>query len=210
MLVYDTALYEKGYGSIAGVDEAGRGPLAGPVVAAAVILPRNIQITGVNDSKKISESRREQLFGEIHRISIGCGVGILSEEIIDRINILRASLYAMKLAILQLPVKPDFVLVDGIYLPDVNLSMEAIPHGDSLSQSIAAASIIAKVTRDRIMCELDNIYPHYGFARNKGYPTADHLKALDKFGPCKIHRRSYAPVAQKLSQLDIPYGQYKA
>lgn len=196
MLVYDTSLYEKGYGSIAGVDEAGRGPLAGPVVAAAVILPRNIKIEGINDSKKLSEGRRNSLYEKIQRVCIGCGIGIVSEEIIDEINILRASLEAMRLAITQMPSKPDHIIVDGIYLPTVNLSMEALPHGDSLSQSIAAASIIAKVTRDRIMQEFHEIYPQYNFAQNKGYPTAYHLNALRKFGPCKIHRKSFAPVMQ--------------
>lgn len=203
MLTYDEALYEKGYGSIAGVDEAGRGPLAGPVVAAAVILNPDIKISGINDSKKLSESRREKLYEEIKQVAITWGVGIVSQEIIDHINILQASLEAMKLAILQLSTNPDLILIDGIYLPDVNLPMKALPHGDSLSQSIASASIIAKVTRDHILCQLDSIYPQYGFAQHKGYPTAQHLSALDKFGPCKIHRRSFSPVAQKLRQLEI-------
>ena len=204
MLTYETASYENGYHSIAGVDEAGRGPLAGPVVAAAVILYQNAPIPGVDDSKKLSESRRESLYEEILQKSAGYGIGIVSREIIDQINILQASLEAMKQAVLKLPIEPDFLLIDGPYLPDVDLPMKALPHGDSLSLSVAAASIIAKVTRDRIMRKLDRMYPQYGFLRNKGYPTPEHLAALDKFGPCEIHRRSFAPVIEKLYQPEIP------
>jgi len=206
MFSHETALYERGYCFIAGVDEAGRGPLAGPVVAASVILYRDISIPGIDDSKKLSESHRESLYEEIRLKVAGYGLGIVSRETIDRINILRASLEAMKIAVLRLPIKPDFVLVDGPYLPKIHLPMEALPHGDSLSVSIAAASIVAKVTRDRIMCKLDRMYPQYGFSRNKGYPTAQHLAALDRFGPCEIHRRSFAPVAQRLYQPEIPLG----
>lgn len=198
MLIYDTAIYEKGYDTIGGVDEAGRGPLAGPVVAAAVVLRRDISIEGVDDSKKLSESRRELLYGEIQQAAVGIGIGIVDREIIDQINILRASLEAMRLAVFNLPVKPDFLLIDGIYLPDVDFSMKAIPHGDSLSVSIAAASIIAKVTRDRIMHKLDRMYPQYGFSRHKGYPTPQHVAALNKYGPCEIHRRSFRSVSELL------------
>ena len=204
MLTHENALYESGYHSIAGVDEAGRGPLAGPVVAAAVILHRDVPIPGVNDSKKLSESRREYLYEEIVQQCVGYAVGIISNEAIDRLNILRASLEAMKLAILRLPIEPDYILIDGLYCPDVHMAMNALPHGDSLSLSIAAASIVAKVTRDRIMRKLDRAYPQYGFVRNKGYPTPEHLATLDKFGPCKIHRRSFGPVTKKLYQLEIP------
>jgi len=201
LLTHETALYERGYQLIAGVDEAGRGPLAGPVVAAAVILRRDVLIPGVDDSKKLSESRRESLYEDIRQMTAGFGVGIVSRETIDRVNILRASLEAMKLAVLRLPVEPDFLLVDGLHLPALDLPMKALPHGDSLSLSVAAASIVAKVTRDRIMRELDRMYPQYGFVRNKGYPTAGHLAALDEFGPCEVHRRSFGPVAEKLCQL---------
>ncbi len=204
MLTHDIALYEEGYRLIAGVDEAGRGPLAGPVVAAAVILHRDILIPGVDDSKKLTESRREFLYEEIQQKAAGYGVGIVDRDVIDDINILRASLEAMRLAILKLTIQPDFVLIDGLYLPDVDLPMQALPHGDSLSASIAAASIIAKVTRDRIMRKLDKMYPQYGFSRHKGYPTPQHLAALDKFGPCEIHRRSFGPVQKKLSQPEPP------
>ena len=204
MLTYEKTLHERGYHSIAGVDEAGRGPLAGPVVAGAVILHRNVFIPGIDDSKKLSEPRREFLYEEIRLKAAGYGIGIISRETIDHINILRASLEAMKLAVLRLPIEPDFLLVDGLHLPDGHLPMEALPHGDSLSLSIAAASIVAKVTRDRIMRKFDRTYPAYGFGRNKGYPTAEHLAALDKFGPCKIHRRSFGPVSKKLHQPEIP------
>lgn len=204
MLVCETTLCQSGYHYIAGVDEAGRGPLAGPVAAAAVILHQDVFVPGIDDSKKLSKSRRESLYEEIQQKAAGYGVGIVSREIIDRINILRASLEAMKLAVLRLPIKPDFLLVDGLYCPDIALPMEALPHGDSLSLSIAAASIVAKVTRDRIMQELDVIYPQYGFSRNKGYPTREHLAALDKFGPCEIHRRSFRPVSEKLRQPKLP------
>ncbi len=204
MLIHDTALYEKGHRFIAGVDEAGRGPLAGPVVAAAVILHRDTPIAGVDDSKKLSESRRESLYGEIVQNAAGYGIGIVDRETIDRINILRASLEAMRLAVVNLPIEPDFLLIDGLYAPDTDFPSEAVPHGDSLSLSIAAASIIAKVTRDRIMRKLDRMYPQYGFNRNKGYPTPQHLAALDEFGPCEIHRRSFGPVFERLSQPKFP------
>ena len=203
MLTYDNALYENGYRYIAGVDEAGRGPLAGPVVAAAVILNPDITICGINDSKKLSESRREKLYKEIQSFATAWSVGIVSHEIIDRINILQASLEAMKLAILKLPTEPNLIIIDGKYLPNINLPMKALPKGDTLSQSIAAASIMAKVTRDDIMRQLDNIYPNYGFAKNKGYPTVQHLAALNKFGPCEIHRKTFSPVVQRVFQLEI-------
>lgn len=203
MLIHDTVLYEKGYRFIAGVDEAGRGPLAGPVVAAAVVLHRNTLIPGMDDSKKLSESRRESLYEEILQNAAGYGIGIVDRESIDRINILRASLEAMRLAVINLPIEPDFLLIDGPYVPDTNFPSEAMPHGDSLSPPIAAASIIAKVTRDRIMRKLDRMYPQYGFSRNKGYPTPQHLAALDEFGPCEIHRRSFGPVFERLSQPEL-------
>jgi ribonuclease HII len=204
MLTYDTALYEKGYCLIAGVDEAGRGPLAGPVVAAAVILDKDILIPGIDDSKKLSEPRRESLYKKIEQSAAAYGVGIVKEDVIDNINILRASLEAMRLAILDLSMEPDFLLIDGLYVPDTNFPSEAVTHGDNLSASIAAASIVAKVTRDRIMREYGKIYPQYGFSRHKGYPTPQHLAALDEFGPCDIHRRSFAPVLKRLSQSRPP------
>ena len=204
MLIHETALYDSGCRSIAGVDEAGRGPLAGPVVAAAVILHQDVFIPGVDDSKKLSESRRESLHDEIQQKAAGCGIGIISRRTIDRANILRASMEAMKLAVLRLPVEPDYLLVDGQHLPDIDMAMKALPHGDSLCASIASASIMAKVTRDRIMRRLHRTYPEYGFDRNKGYPTPEHLAALDEFGPCEIHRRSFRPVSERLRKPETP------
>jgi ribonuclease HII len=204
MFTHEIALYKKGYSSIAGLDEAGRGPLAGPVVAAAVILNRDLPIPGVDDSKKLSKSHREALYEEIRQKAVSYGIGIVSREIIDEINILRASLEAMRLAVFKLSIKPGFLLIDGNQLPDLDLPMEALIGGDSLSASIAAASILAKVTRDRIMCKLDRMYPQYGFAKHKGYPTREHFNALDEFGVCEIHRRSFTPVMDRINQLRIP------
>lgn len=202
MLVHER---ESGYRLIAGVDEAGRGPLAGPVVAASVILDPDVLIPDVDDSKKLSESKRESLYDEIQEKAIAVGVGAANNETIDRINILQASLKAMSQAVRGLSVQPDYLLIDGQHCPDVNLHKKAIVGGDGLSLSIAAASIIAKVTRDRIMKEFDKVYPCYGFAKNKGYPTPAHLSALQKFGPCDIHRRSFAPVAEVIRQLEIQF-----
>jgi len=205
MMAHEKELIEKGYKLIAGVDEAGRGPLAGPVVAASVILDYNTFIPGINDSKKLSESQRESLYVKIQQKSIAVGIGIVDVATIDRINILRASLEAMCQAVQTLPIQPNFLLVDGLYCPNINLPMKPLVRGDSLSLAIASASIIAKVTRDRMMDSYDETYPQYGFSQNKGYPTPDHLSALKRFGPCEIHRRSFAPVAEKLTQFDISF-----
>lgn len=184
--------YEKGYTSIAGIDEAGRGPLAGPVVAAAVILPKGALIEGVNDSKKISEKKREKLYDDIIENAIAWGVGIVDQTVIDEINILNATRKAMKLAIEKLNVKPDFILIDAEKKVDTNgIPYMPIIKGDALSISIGAASIIAKVTRDRIMREYDKIFPMYGFEKHKGYGTKAHVEALKEFGPCMIHRKSF-------------------
>jgi len=180
-------------GVICGVDEAGRGPLAGPVVAAAVILTPNDIPDGLNDSKTLSEIRRELLLNMIKK-SAKFGIGIAEPEEIDRINILGASLIAMRRAVLALPILPNMALIDGNKLPELPCAAEAIVKGDSKSLSIAAASIIAKVTRDRLMVEAETRYPGYGFAQHKGYPTTAHMVALEKLGPCSIHRRSFAPV----------------
>lgn len=205
MMAYEKELMGKGYKLIAGVDEAGRGPLAGPVVAASVILDYNTFIPGVNDSKKLSKSQRESLYDEIQQKAIAIGIGIVDVATIDRINILRASLEAMCQAVQTLPVQPNFLLVDGLYCPNTNLPMKPLVLGDSLSLSIASASIVAKVARDRMMDSYDETYPQYGFSQNKGYPTPDHLSALKRFGPCEIHRRSFAPVAEKLTQSEISF-----
>ncbi|PRD64453.1 ribonuclease HII [Malikia granosa] len=181
---------------VAGVDEAGRGPLAGPVVAAAVILDERQPIAGLADSKKLSAARRDQLYDEIRAKALCCCVAQASVEEIDRLNILQATLLAMQRAVAGLRLKPGLVLVDGNRLPLLEMRAEAIVKGDAKVASISAASILAKVTRDRGLELLDQRYPQYGFARHKGYGTAEHLQALRVHGPCPEHRRSFAPVAQ--------------
>jgi ribonuclease HII len=180
----------------AGVDEAGRGPLAGPVVAAAVILDRRRVPRGIDDSKKLTEAAREGLYDRIVRSSTGWGVGIVDVEEIDRLNIYHATMLAMSRAVDALGIEPGMVLVDGNALPKWRHPARAIVSGDALSRSIAAASIIAKVTRDRMMQEYDGQYPGYGWRQNKGYGTAEHRAALIELGPTPLHRRSFAPVAQ--------------
>lgn len=202
MLTYESELKRSGYRLIAGVDEVGRGPLAGPVVASSVILGPDTLIPDVDDSKKLSESQRESLYDLIMEKAVAIGIGVVPNEVIDRINIFRASLEAMSQAVKELSIQPDYLLVDGPHCPDLHLAMKPIIGGDGLSFSIASASIIAKVTRDRIMIEFDRIYPQYNFASNKGYPTPDHLSTLQKFGPCEIHRRSFAPVYESLRQFE--------
>lgn len=185
-------------GLIAGVDEAGRGPLAGPVVAAAVILDDLNPIKGLNDSKKLSATRREQLFDEIRAKALCCSVAQASVEEIDRLNILQATLLAMRRAVAGLRLKPAKVLVDGNRLPVLDVLAEAIVKGDATVPAISAASILAKVTRDRWCAELDQQYPQYGFATHKGYGTAEHMAALRAHGACPQHRKTFAPVAQVL------------
>ncbi|GMQ91134.1 MAG: ribonuclease HII [Gammaproteobacteria bacterium] len=186
-------------GTIAGVDEVGRGPLAGDVLAAAVVLPDRHGISGIVDSKKISPKRRSMLSELIKEHAVAWQTGRASVEEIDEINILQASLLAMKRAVEQLGCKPDMVLVDGNRTPELAYPCESIIGGDSSIEVISAASIIAKVERDREMEQLDDIYPEYGFRRHKGYPTKQHLEALKKYGPCPIHRKSFAPVRRILA-----------
>ena len=176
---------------VAGIDEAGRGPLAGPVVAAAVILPKDIFLPFLNDSKKVTEKRRDVLFDEIKKNAIAYGIGIASNTLIDEINILQATYEAMREAVNALEKTPDILLVDAVHIPDINIKQVGIVKGDAKSVNIAAASILAKVTRDRLMAEYDKIYPEYGFASNKGYGTATHIAALKEIGPCAIHRKSF-------------------
>lgn len=188
--------YERQYkdrGAVCGVDEAGRGPLAGPVVAAAVILPEKFDLLSLNDSKKLSEKRRELLFSQIKEQAISYGIGIVDERRIDEINILNATYEAMKIAIESLKVKPDVSLNDAVIIPDLPESIEQVKiiKGDAKSVSIAAASIIAKTTRDKIMKEYAAVYPEYGFEKHMGYPTKAHYEAIAKYGVCKIHRKSY-------------------
>ncbi len=188
---------------IAGTDEVGRGPLAGDVVAAAVVLGSKHGIEGLNDSKKLSEKKRERLFEEIKGKAQSWAIARASVEEIDEINILHASLLAMKRAVSSLDVQPEHVFVDGNRLPKWNYSSEAVVQGDGLIEEISAASILAKVTRDREMEELDAVYPGYGFAKHKGYPTRVHMDALSLLGPCEIHRKSFAPVKVLLTQQSL-------
>ena len=178
-------------GAVAGIDEAGRGPLAGPVVAAAVILPKDIFLPFLNDSKKVTEKRRDVLFDQIKQEAIAYGIGIASNALIDEINILQATYEAMREAISKLSKTPDILLVDAVHIPDINIKQVGIVKGDAKSVNIAAASILAKVTRDRLMLEYDKIYPEYGFASNNGYGTAKHIEALKACGACDIHRRTF-------------------
>lgn len=189
---FEKEYYSKGYKCICGIDEAGRGPLAGPVVAGAVILPEGCLLEGVNDSKKISEKKREKLYDVITENALAWAVGVVDNNVIDEINILNATRRAMKMAIEGLKIKPDFILIDA----EKKVDTDGIPYlpiikGDALSISIAAASIVAKVTRDRIMREYDEIYPQYGFASHKGYGTAKHIQAIKEYGICSIHRKSF-------------------
>lgn len=186
--------YEDTYAAcayICGIDEAGRGPLAGPVVAAAAVLPKDCQIFYLNDSKKLSEKKRDLLFDEIKEKAVAYGIGIVSPQVIDEINILQATYEAMRQAISQLNVIPEILLNDAVIIPGVDIMQVPIVKGDAKSVSIAAASILAKVTRDRMMMEYDQIYPEYGFAKHKGYGTAAHIAALKEYGPCPIHRRTF-------------------
>lgn len=197
----EQTLAEKGYQAVCGVDEVGRGPLAGPVVAAAVILPLDIELEGLDDSKKLSPLRREKLFDMIAQLGIPCAVGVIDHHDIDRINILQASLMAMRKAVNDLSQPPDFVLVDGKFtIPNISFPQFAMVHGDARCRSIAAASIVAKVTRDRIMARFEELHPQFSFAQHKGYPTPAHLKELKDHGPCEIHRRSFRPVAEVIEQ----------
>lgn len=186
--------YERKYeaqGMLCGIDEAGRGPLAGPVAAGAVILPKDCEILYLNDSKKLSEKKRELLYDEIMEKAIAVGVGIIGPDRIDEINILQATYEAMRLAVGSLKVQPDLLLNDAVTIPKIEIPQIPIIKGDAKSVSIAAASIVAKVTRDRMMAEYEALYPGYGFASNKGYGSAKHIAALRELGPCRIHRRSF-------------------
>jgi Ribonuclease HII len=191
MLSFERQAIEEGFDYIAGVDEVGRGPLAGPVVAAAVILPKGLVIEGVNDSKKLSEAQRERLFDEIREKALAYGIAAVDEKYIDEVNILNATKMAMKDALKQLQPVADCILLDAVRLDNVDTKQVPIIKGDSLSLSIAAASIIAKVTRDRLMVEYETQYPGYGFAAHKGYGTEQHISAIKKFGLCPIHRLSF-------------------
>lgn len=192
--IYEISAYEReyeGYEYICGIDEVGRGPLAGPVVAGAVILPKNCDILFINDSKKLTEKKREELYDVIMEKAVACGIGMVSPERIDEINILQATYEAMRLAIHNLSVRPTLLLNDAVTIPEVDIKQVPIIKGDAKSISIGAASIIAKVTRDRLMVQYAEIYPQYGFESNKGYGSKAHTEALMKYGPTPIHRRSF-------------------
>lgn len=196
-LRHEKLAYTDGATIIAGVDEAGRGPLAGPVVAAAAILPREYRHKVLNDSKQLSAEQREELYAELTADpNIRWATGISDVDVIDSYNILRATWRAMALALDALPIKPDFVLVDGLRVPAIRIRQKPIVGGDAKSFSIAAASVIAKVTRDRMMMVIHEQYPQYNFAQHKGYGTPEHLAALEQHGPCPVHRRTFAPVRQ--------------
>jgi len=191
---YEAQAWRAGVTRVAGVDEAGRGPLAGPVVAAAVILDPDRRIRGLADSKVLPPERREELHAEIRACALAIGVGIVDHDTIDRINILEATKRAMAKALALLAPPPDFVITDFVALPSLPCPQRNLVDGDARCASVAAASIVAKVTRDRLMVDADALYPEYGFARHKGYGTPDHLAALERHGPCPLHRRSFAGV----------------
>ncbi len=196
MEAFEHRLRAQGFRVIAGLDEAGRGPWAGPVVAAAVVLPPKKKWMGLDDSKKLSPEQREKIFSLLLKRETAVGVGIVDAAEIDRLNILRASLRAMEQAVSNLPISPEFLLIDGLHSLTLPLAQQAIPKGDSRCQSIAAASIVAKVTRDRLMMAYHDQYPHYNFAKNKGYGTQEHLQAIRQYGYCPLHRQSFKPVYQ--------------
>lgn len=199
ILAYEHAAQAKGYKMIAGIDEVGRGPLAGPVVAAAVILPKDFELLEIDDSKKLSEKKRDIFYDLILEQAVSVGIGIVDEKIIDEINIYEATKEAMKMAVAKLSFPPDYLLIDAMKLESLPIAQESIIKGDAKSVSIASASIIAKVTRDRLMKSFDTKYPGYGFANNAGYGTKEHLEGLAKLGPCEIHRETFAPVKKYLN-----------
>jgi ribonuclease HII len=200
MSLCEKRLKSEGFVRIAGIDEAGRGPLAGPVVAAACILPDNTLFSHLNDSKQLTADQRDVLFAEITSYpNLIYGIGIIEVKTIDKVNILQATFLAMRKAVEALAIQPDYLLIDGNQLPHFDIPTEALVEGDSLSISIAAASILAKVTRDRLMLELDAKWPHYGFRKHKGYATEEHVAAIHKLGPCPIHRKSFDPVKSLLN-----------
>lgn len=196
---FENELYNLGINLVAGIDEVGRGPLVGPVVACAVILPKDFYMEEINDSKKLSEKKREMLYSVIIENAISVGIGVKSEKVIDEVNIYEATKLAMIDAVNNLSVKPEHLLIDAMKL-DIDIPQTSIIKGDSKSESIAAASIVAKVTRDRMLDELDLVYPEYDFKNNKGYGTKKHLEAIKKYGVIDEHRRSFSPVSDALKK----------
>lgn len=198
---HDEAFRKRGFKFIAGIDEAGRGPIAGPVVAAAVILPADIKIAGLRDSKKVPEQERPRLFWSIISSALDIGIGIVEHDDIDRTNILQATRLAMNKAVVELNIIPDALIIDAVTLPAVNMKQFAIIKADSKSASVAAASLIAKYSRDVIMLRYHSLYPEYNFRKHKGYCTKEHLRLLDLHGPCDIHRKSF----KKVMDLNLPF-----
>jgi ribonuclease HII len=198
---YDESFRRKGFERIAGIDEAGRGPLAGPVVAAAVVLRENVRIPGLRDSKKVPEKERESLFREIEKSAAYIGTGIVEPADIDRLNILGATKLSMKLAVENLSECPDLLIIDAVSLPSVPIQQVSPVKGESVSASVAAASIIAKCTRDRIMAEYHLRYPRYNFGKHKGYSTKEHLEMIRLYGPCPIHRKSFC----RVMSIELPF-----
>ncbi len=195
-LFFEAMARRQGYQAVAGIDEAGRGPLAGPVVAAAVILPEHFDLPGLNDSKQLSEKKRNELYPLIHEQAIAVGIGVSRADEVDQINILQATLKGMARAVARLSVSPDYLLIDGITPLPTLVEQKTLKKGDSRSLSIAAASVVAKVVRDRIMVAYDRLFPEYGFAGHKGYGSQKHRDAVAKYGPCICHRRSFAGVKE--------------
>ena len=193
---FECEAWVRGFRRVAGVDEAGRGPLAGPVVAAAVVLPRRCRLEGLRDSKLLSERQREHLYARLLTAAVDIGVGVVDAEVIDELNILEATRLAMAQAVRHLTPSPDYLLLDAVLLPGIAAEQRAVIKGDRLCRSIAAASIVAKVLRDRLMARAHVRYPQYGFLAHKGYGTAEHLRQLQRYGPCDLHRRSFAPVRE--------------
>lgn len=206
LLEYEKDLYEKGFNLIAGTDEVGRGPLVGPVVAASVILPKNYKLEGLTDSKKLSEKKRNAFYDILMKDAISIGIGIVSEKIIDEINILEASRLAMNMALDNLDVKPEYILSDAMKL-DRDVPVIPIIHGDAKSLSIAAASVIAKVTRDRMMEELGKKYPEYEFASHKGYPTKRHIELVKKYGVLDEYRKTFKPICELIKESGDKIGE---
>lgn len=190
MLDYEKKYYDKGMQFVAGIDEAGRGPLAGPVAVAVVVMPQSPVLDEVNDSKKLSEKKRERLYDQILSLAIDYNIQLIDNQTIDKLNILNATKLGMQKCIQNLKVRPDIVLIDAVKI-DTDVATDSIIHGDALSYNIACASILAKVTRDRLMCELDTKYPEYNFKKHKGYGTKEHIEALKKYGKCELHRDTF-------------------
>ncbi|HEX9758779.1 MAG TPA: ribonuclease HII [Nitrospiria bacterium] len=196
LLVFERECYRQGFHCVAGLDEAGRGPLAGPVVASAVILPVELLVPGLDDSKRLTPKERLVLYPLIFEKALGVGIGVVDHDVIDKINILQATLLAMSEALQDLGVSPDFLLVDALKVPRTDIPQKALIKGDQRSLSIAAASVVAKVTRDRLMQDYHQRFPEYGFLSHKGYPTPEHLRRIRQYGPCAIHRKTFRGVEQ--------------